>query len=59
MATDFSLVRFSGDEERAAKVYDGQLNLAAEDIAEAVRWVASLPAHVNIDVMTVKPRTQS
>lgn len=59
VATDFSLVRFSGDEERAAKVYDGQLNLAAEDIAEAVRWVASLPAHVNIDVMAVKPRTQS
>lgn len=56
---EFSLVRFRGDAERAAAVYDGELNLTAEDIAEAVRWVASLPAHVNIDTMTVKPRTQS
>lgn len=40
-------------------VYDGELNLVAEDIAEAVRWVASLPAHGNIDTMTIKPRTQS
>lgn len=56
---EFSLNRFRGDAERAAKVYDGEVNLTAADIAEAVRWVASLPAHVNIDVMTIKPRTQS
>ncbi|HAT6532475.1 TPA: SDR family oxidoreductase [Corynebacterium striatum] len=56
---EFSLNRFGGDSERAAAVYDGELNLVAEDIAEAVRWVASLPAHVNIDTMTIKPRTQS
>lgn len=59
VATDFSLVRFKGDEKRAAKVYDGQLNLVAEDIAEAIRWVAAQPAHVNVDTMTIKPRTQS
>ena len=56
---EFSLNRFRGDTERAAQVYDGELNLTAEDIAEAVRWVASLPEHVNIDTMTIKPRTQS
>lgn len=56
---EFSLNRFGGDAVKAAAVYDGQVNLSAEDIAEAVRWVASLPAHFNIDVMTLKPRTQS
>lgn len=56
---EFSLNRFRGDAKRAAQVYDGELNLTAEDIAEAVRWVASLPEHVNIDTMTIKPRTQS
>lgn len=55
---EFSLVRFGGDAERAAAVYDGEVNLVAEDIAEAIRWVASLPPHVNIDTMTCKPRTQ-
>lgn len=45
--TDFALNRFGGDEKRAAKVYEGKVNLTADDIAEAVRWVASLPAHVN------------
>ncbi|APT91640.1 hypothetical protein CPHO_00390 [Corynebacterium phocae] len=56
---EFSVNRFRGDAAKAASVYDGQLNLVAEDVAEAARWVASLPAHVNIDVMTIKPRTQS
>ncbi|MCG7228509.1 SDR family oxidoreductase [Corynebacterium minutissimum] len=56
---EFSLNRFRGDQARADAVYDGELNLTAEDIAEAVRWVASLPSHVNIDTMTIKPRTQS
>ncbi|AQS72690.1 SDR family oxidoreductase [Corynebacterium ammoniagenes] len=59
VATDFSLVRFEGDEDRAKAVYDGQLNLVAEDVAEAVRWVASLPSHVNIDKLEIRPRTQS
>ncbi|WP_083311857.1 SDR family oxidoreductase [Corynebacterium sp. HMSC078H07] len=56
---EFSLNRFRGDQARADAVYDGELNLTAEDIAETVRWVASLPSHVNIDTMTIKPRTQS
>lgn len=59
VATDeFSLVRFGGDAEKAKAVYDNVLNLSAEDIAETVRWVASLPSHVNIDTMRVVPRDQ-
>lgn len=56
--TDFSLVRFGGDRERADAVYEGKLNLSPADVAEAVRWVASLPGHVNIDSMNVMPRSQ-
>lgn len=57
--TDFSLNRFNGDEERAAQVYEGKHNLTAEDIAEAVRWVASLPVHVNVDTMSIMPVDQA
>ncbi|MDL0402898.1 SDR family NAD(P)-dependent oxidoreductase [Corynebacterium lehmanniae] len=57
--TDFALNRFGGDEERANKVYEGKQNLTADDIAEAVRWVASLPAHVNIDTMSIMPVDQA
>lgn len=57
--TDFSLNRFEGDTQRADAVYDGKVNLTAEDIAEAVRWVASLPPHVNIDTMSVMPVDQA
>jgi len=46
--TDFSKVRFHGDEERAAKVYQGLTPLAAEDVADAIFWAVSRPAHVNI-----------
>src|SRR5580658_8290307 len=46
--TDFSLVRFHGDEERAAKVYKGLTPLTPEDIADAIVWAVSRPAHVNI-----------
>jgi NADP-dependent 3-hydroxy acid dehydrogenase YdfG len=46
--TDFSLVRFHGDEERAAKVYKGLTPLTPEDVADAIVWAASRPAHVNI-----------
>lgn len=56
--TDFSLIRFDGDAERAAAVYEGHLNLTAEDIAESVRWVASLPDHVNVDRIHIMPRDQ-
>ncbi len=57
--TDFSLNRFAGDEQRAAAVYEGKLNLSADDVAEAIRWVASLPAHVNVDTLTIMPADQS
>lgn len=46
--TDFSLVRFRGDAERAAKVYKGVTPLTAEDVADAILWAVSRPAHVNI-----------
>jgi 3-hydroxy acid dehydrogenase / malonic semialdehyde reductase len=46
--TDFSLVRFHGDHERAAKVYKGVKPLAPEDVAEVIVWAASRPAYVNI-----------
>lgn len=56
--TDFSMVRFKGDAAKAEAVYADKLNLTAEDIAESIRWVASLPAHMTIENMTIKPRDQ-
>jgi 3-hydroxy acid dehydrogenase/malonic semialdehyde reductase len=46
--TDFSLVRFHGDSERAAKVYKGVTPLSPEDVADVIVWAATRPAHVNI-----------
>ena len=46
--TDFSLVRFHGDEERAAKVYKGVTPLTPEDVADAILWAVTRPPHVNI-----------
>lgn len=57
--TEFSLVRFKGDASRAKKVYEGTHPLTAEDIAEILVWVASRPAHVNIDELLVKPVDQA
>lgn len=56
--TDFSLRRFGGDEERAAKVYEGVTPLVAEDIAEVIGFVASRPSHVDLDLIVVRPRDQ-
>jgi NADP-dependent 3-hydroxy acid dehydrogenase YdfG len=56
--TEFSLVRFDGDEERAAKVYDGVDALTAQDVAECVAFVATRPGRVNIDQMVVLARDQ-
>ncbi|MFT7967453.1 SDR family oxidoreductase, partial [Salmonella enterica subsp. enterica serovar Enteritidis] len=47
--TEFSLVRFKGDAVRAAKVYEGVEPLKAEDVADAIVWVASRPPHVCVD----------
>lgn len=57
--TEFSLNRFAGDKAKADAVYEGKLNLTAADIAEAIRWVASLPPHVNIDSLNIMPTDQS
>jgi len=57
--TEFSIVRFGGDEARAAKVYEGLTPLTAEDVAECIRWAASLPSHVNVDQIKVLPRDQA
>ncbi|TWP34689.1 SDR family NAD(P)-dependent oxidoreductase [Leekyejoonella antrihumi] len=56
---EFSLVRFHGDEQRAAKVYEGVDPLQQEDVADCVAFVASRPAHVNIDQLVVRPRAQA
>ena len=57
--TEFSLVRFKGDATRAKKLYEGANPLVAQDIADILVWVASRPAHVNIDEMIVKPVDQA
>ncbi len=57
---EFSLNRFHGDQERYDAVYAGVAEpLVAEDVAETVRWVASLPAHVNVDELVLRPRAQA
>ncbi len=58
-ATEFSVVRFTGDEDRARKVYEGVVPLTAEDVAEALVWVASRPPHVCIDEMLIKCTDQA
>jgi hypothetical protein len=56
--TEFSLVRFGGDAERAAKVYDGLTPLTGEDVAEAVLFAATRPANVDIEYVAIKPVAQ-
>lgn len=56
--TEFSVVRFHGDKERADKVYEGFDNLLAEDIADAAWFMASRPGHVNINDMVIMPTAQ-
>ena len=57
--TEFALVRFKGDEEKAKSVYKGIQALTADDIAEAVWWVVSRPAHVNILDIVMTPAAQA
>jgi 3-hydroxy acid dehydrogenase / malonic semialdehyde reductase len=56
--SEFSLVRFGGDEERARAVYAGFTPLSPADVAEAVFWVTSLPAHVNVLDLVMMPTAQ-
>lgn len=57
--TEFSEVRFHGDRERAAGVYKGVEALQGEDIAEAIHWMLSLPAHMNVNDMVLMPTCQA
>jgi NADP-dependent 3-hydroxy acid dehydrogenase YdfG len=57
--TEFSIVRFKGDEDKASKVYQGMQPLTPEDIAETVYWCATRPAHVNINDLTIMPTVQA
>jgi NADP-dependent 3-hydroxy acid dehydrogenase YdfG len=57
--TEFSLVRFGGDERRAAEVYRGLKPLTAEDVAEVIAFAVTRPPHVDIDYVGVKPTAQA
>jgi hypothetical protein len=56
--TEFSLVRFDGDADRAASVYAGIKPLTAVDVAEVISFAVSRPSHVNLDSIVIKPRAQ-
>ena len=56
---EFSTVRFAGDQARADAVYTGVEALTADDVADAIAWVASRPAHVNIDLVQLTPQQQA
>lgn len=57
--TEFSLVRFKGDEQKAAAVYEGYQPLKAEDIAESIYFMATQPPHVNIEEILILPTAQA
>ncbi len=57
--TEFSLVRFDGDEQRADSVYAGITPLVAKDVAEVIGFVAARPSHVNLDQIVIRPRDQA
>lgn len=57
--TEFSLVRFAGDAERAKAVYKGMEPLTAEDVADCIAWIATRPSRVNIDEIVIRPRDQA
>jgi NADP-dependent 3-hydroxy acid dehydrogenase YdfG len=57
--TEFSLVRFGGDQDAADRVYAGMRPLRAEDVAECIRWAVTQPPHVNVDEIVVRPRDQA
>ena len=57
---EFALTRFGGDENRAAKVYEGVAEpLTADDVAETIAWAVTRPSHVNVDLLVLRPRAQA
>lgn len=57
---EFAMNRFGGDADKAAKVYEGVAEpLSAEDVAESVAWIATLPSHVNVDLIVIRPVAQA
>ena len=57
--TEFSEVRFKGDRQRATSVYEGTQPLTAEDIADAIHWIATRPAHINVNAIQLMPVVQA
>jgi NADP-dependent 3-hydroxy acid dehydrogenase YdfG len=57
--TEFSLVRFGGDQAKAEKVYEGTTPLTDEDVADAIAYVVTRPPHVNVDYVSIKPTDQA
>jgi NADP-dependent 3-hydroxy acid dehydrogenase YdfG len=57
--TEFSLVRFDGDQDRADNVYKGITPLVAQDVADVIGFVASRPSHVDLDTIVMRPRDQA
>jgi NADP-dependent 3-hydroxy acid dehydrogenase YdfG len=57
--TEFSLVRFEGDREKAERVYEGTTPLRAEDVADAIAYVVTRPPHVDVDYLSIKPTHQA
>jgi NADP-dependent 3-hydroxy acid dehydrogenase YdfG len=57
--TEFSTVRFKGDEERAKKVYEGYKSLTAKDIAEIITYIVTLPEHICINDILIMPSAQA
>jgi NADP-dependent 3-hydroxy acid dehydrogenase YdfG len=57
--TEFSLVRFEGDQTKAEKVYEGATPLTSEDVADAIAYVVTRPPHVDVDYVSIKPTDQA
>jgi NADP-dependent 3-hydroxy acid dehydrogenase YdfG len=57
--TEFSLVRFGGDQEKADKVYEGTTPLTGEDVADAIAYVVTRPPNVDVDYLSIKPTGQA
>ena len=57
--TEFTIVRTGGDEEASHKLYAGMEPMTAEDIAETIWWVATLPPHLNVNALEIMPTNQS